>query len=55
MFSRIAEAERALYRREHELFADSNGRAEPEAVTNALNALYALRSCLGLESTAAAA
>ncbi len=55
MRSRIAEAERALYRREHELFADSNGRAEREAVTNALNALNALRSCLGLESTAAAA
>lgn len=55
MYSRIAEAERALYRREHELFADSNGRAEREAVTNALNALNALRSCLGLESTAVAA
>ena len=55
MCSRIAEAERAFFRREHELFADSNGRAEREAVTNALNALYALRSCLGLESTAVSA
>lgn len=55
MYSRIAEAERALYRREHELFADSNGRAEREAVANALNALHALRTCLGLESRAAAA
>lgn len=55
MYSRIVEAERALFRREHELFADLNGKAEREAVTNALNALDALRSCLGLESTAAAA
>jgi hypothetical protein len=55
MYSRIAEAERALFRREHELFTDSNGKAEREAVTNALNALDALRSCLGFESTIAAA
>jgi hypothetical protein len=55
MYSRIAEAERALVRREHELFADSNGKAEREAVINALNALYALRTCLGLDCTAAAA
>lgn len=55
MYSRIVEAERALFRREHELFNDLKGKAEREAVTNALNALSALRSCLGLESTAAAA
>ena len=55
MYSRIVEAERALFRREHELFNDLNGRVEREAVANALNALYALRTCLGLESTAAAA
>jgi len=55
MYSRIVEAERALFRREHELFADSNGRAEREAVVNALNALNALRSCLGLDCTVAAA
>lgn len=55
MYSRIIEAERALFRREHELFNDLNGKAEREAVANALNALQALRTCLGLESTAAAA
>jgi hypothetical protein len=55
MYSRIAEAERALFRREHQLFSDPKGRAEREAVANALNALNALRSCLGLESTGAAA
>ncbi len=55
MFSRIADAERALIRREHELFADSHQRAEREAVNHALNALFALRTCLGLENTAAAA
>ena len=55
MYTRIAEAERALFRREHQLFNDSKGKAEREAVTNALNALNALRSCLGFESTGAAA
>jgi hypothetical protein len=55
IYSRIMEAERVLARREHALFADSNGWAEQQAVTNALNALEALRNCLGLASTAAAA
>jgi hypothetical protein len=55
VYARIAEAERTLYRREHALFADSNARVEREAVANALNALHALRSCLGFESTVAAA
>ena len=51
--ARIVEAQRALVRREHELFANSD-RAEREAVTNALNALYALHTCLGFKGTAAA-
>lgn len=55
MCSRITEAQRALLRRQHELFADSGGRVEREAVESALNALYALRTCLGLEKPAAAA
>jgi hypothetical protein len=46
---RITEAERALLRRERELFADSNGKEEREAVTNALHALSALKMCLSLE------
>lgn len=49
--ARIMDAEQALSRREHQLFADSGGRAEREALSNARNALYALRTCLGLEST----
>ena len=52
--SRIMQAERALLRREHELFSDTSGTTEREAVTSALNALRALRTCLALESTAAA-
>ncbi len=52
--ARIAEAKRALIRREHELFADPAGKAEKEAVTDALNALYALQTCLELEAAGAA-
>ena len=52
--ARIAEAKRALIRREHELFADPNGKAEREAIGNALNALYALQTCLELEAAGAA-
>jgi hypothetical protein len=52
---RITEAERALLRRERELFADSDGKAEREAVTNALHALSALKMCLSLERGAKAA
>ena len=52
--TRIAEAKRALIRREHELFADPDGKAEREAVTNALNALYALQTCLELEAAGSA-
>lgn len=55
MCSRIMEAQRVLLRRQHELFADSSGRVEREAVENALNALFALRTCLGIERPAAAA
>jgi len=55
MHARITEAERALLRRERELFAESNARIEREALTNAIHALYALRACLGLENHAAAA
>ena len=44
MQARIAEAERALLRRERELFVEFNARAEREALTNALNALFALRT-----------
>lgn len=53
--NRITEAQRALVRREHELFVETNGNAERAAVASALNALDALRSCLGLEGVAAAA
>jgi hypothetical protein len=49
---RIIEAERALLRRERELFTDSNGKAEREAITNALHALSALKMCLSFESEA---
>jgi hypothetical protein len=49
---RITEAERALLRRERELFTDSNGKAEREAVTNALHALSALKMCLSFEREA---
>ena len=55
MHARIAEAERVLRRREHELFTDPTARAEREALANALNSLSALRTCLGLENSAAAA
>ena len=53
--ARIREAETALVRREHELYTIGQSTAEREAVVTALNALYALRTCLGFESTAAAA
>jgi hypothetical protein len=46
--SRIAAAEWALFQRERELFFASDGKAEREAVNNALHALAALRMCLGL-------
>jgi ribonuclease HI len=55
VYSRIMEAERALLRREHELFTDTNGRAEQEAVSNALHALRSLRNCLGLVNADVAA
>lgn len=55
MHARIDEAERALIRRELELFAESNSKAEREALANALHALLALRTCLGLDKAAAAA
>ncbi len=55
MHTRIMQAERALVHRERELYAEPNAQAEREALTNALNALFALRTCLGLEKTAATA
>ena len=48
-WTRITEGQRAPVRREQQLFVDSNRRAaECEAVSDALNAHYALRMCLGL-------
>jgi hypothetical protein len=52
--ARINLAQRALVLREHELFGDCNGRAEREAITSALNALYVLGTCLALERASAA-
>jgi hypothetical protein len=46
--SRILSAERALVRRERELFATGSGTDEKTTVNNALHALRALRQCLGL-------
>ncbi len=44
---RIYRAERALTRRERELFV-SGSAAEKTAVSGALHALHALRRCLGI-------
>jgi len=45
---RILRAERALMRREQELFKMTSDEAERTTVNNALNALSALRRCSGL-------
>ncbi|HTR64952.1 MAG TPA: hypothetical protein VMH85_04215 [Terriglobales bacterium] len=45
--TRISEAERALLVRERELFGVRLS-SEHQAINNALNALHALRDCLGL-------
>jgi len=45
---RIYRAQRALVRRERELFTTVSDAAEKSAVNNALHALHALRRCLGL-------
>ena len=45
---RILRAERALMIREHQLFSATVDTDERMVVTNALNALHALRRCLGL-------
>lgn len=45
---RIHHAERALVLRERELFSLNTDAAEKTAINNALHALHALRSCLGL-------
>jgi len=45
---RILRAERALMIREHQLFSAPVDTDERMVVTNALNALHALRRCLGL-------
>ncbi len=44
---RILRAERALIIREHQLFGATADNSERTIVTNALNALEALRRCLG--------
>ena len=44
---RILRAERALMIREHQLFAATTNSDERTVVNNALNALHALRRCLG--------
>jgi hypothetical protein len=46
--ARILSAERALMRRERELFAMASDTTERTIVNNALNALAALRRCIGL-------
>jgi len=45
---RIAQAERALVRRERQLFLTSGNERELNAVNTALHELDALRGCLGL-------
>src|SRR5436853_6569853 len=45
---RILRAERALVEREHQLFTTTSSTDERVTVNNALNALHALRRCLGL-------
>jgi hypothetical protein len=45
---RITEAERALVRRERQLFLTSGNERELNALNTALHALDALRGCLGL-------
>ena len=47
ILERIAEAERALLLREHELFTRPQNHSEREAVNIAIHSLHALRSCLG--------
>lgn len=51
----IAEAERALLIREHELFTGRQDPIEREAVNAALHALQALKSCMGINAAGAAA
>jgi hypothetical protein len=51
---RIAEAERAIVARARELFATGTDNIEEDqALDDALYALRALQSCLGLEASAA--
>lgn len=45
---RIAEAERSMAIREHELFGDDSARLEVKAINSSMNALQALRLCFGL-------
>ena len=45
---RIFRAERALMIREHQLFTAPTNTDERTVVVNALNALQALRQCIGL-------
>jgi hypothetical protein len=48
---RIKEAERLILRREREVLADRSMVTERSALNNALHALHALRSCLGLSES----
>jgi hypothetical protein len=48
---RVKEAERLILLRERELLADRCILAERSALNNALHALHALRSCLGLSES----
>jgi hypothetical protein len=51
---RIAEAEKAIVARARELFAsNADNIEEDQALDDALYALRALQSCLGLQATAA--
>ncbi len=51
MNSRIKEAERQILLRERELLGDRSMFTERSALNNALHALHALRSCLGLSES----
>lgn len=53
--ARIAEAEKALILREHELFTHPVAASERDAVNTALHALHALKHCLATRSTTLAA
>jgi hypothetical protein len=47
----IREAEQIILARECELFANTDAQAERTAINNALHALQALRTCVGLDES----